>query len=134
MTNFIKDISFEIPTPETFITLEKDISKYKLTFDITSKRFKKNIIEVNTTLKLIGNKDIKKKIHVEITGTSLVSIEGNFEDKKSLEKIILIEVPTHIYPTLYDTFILLFEKSQIKNLNIEKNVDFEQLYKKNYEK
>ena len=48
ISKFIKDISFEIPNAEAFVTLEKEISKYILNFDIKSKPFKAKIIEVNT--------------------------------------------------------------------------------------
>ena len=128
LSKFIKDISFEIPDVETFTMLEKEISKYILNFDIKSKSFKNNIIEVNTILKLTPDQSIKHKIMVEISASALVSIEKNFENKKELEKIILVEVPTKIYPTLYETFIFLFEKTGIKNININKEVNFEKLY------
>ena len=62
ISKFIKDISFEIPNIETFTMLEKEISKYNLNFDIKSNKFKKNIIEVNTVLKLIPPSDIKNKM------------------------------------------------------------------------
>ena len=65
----------------------------------------------------------------EINLTTLVSIEGNFENKEELEKIILIKIPTEIYPTLYATFIYLFNKAGVKNIQIDKEVDFEKLYK-----
>ena len=58
----------------------------------------------------------------------MVSIEKNFEDKKELEKIILIEIPTEIYPSLYETFVYLFSQAGIKNIEIYKNIDFEKLY------
>jgi len=129
-SKFIKDISFEIPTAETFLMLEKEIPKYNLTFDIGSKQLKKNIIEVNTILKMSTKEKIDKKINVEINMTALVSIEGDLKDKESLEKIILIKVPADVYPDIYDTFIFLFSRSGMKNINIEKNVDFEKLYSK----
>ena len=110
LSTFIKDISFEIPNAETFALLQKEISKYTLNFDIKSKQFKNNIIEVNTVLRLTPNQDVKNKILVEINMAALVSIEQNFKDKKELEKIILIKVPTEIYPMLHETFIFLFEK------------------------
>ena len=44
ISQFIKDISFEIPNAQTFVMLEKEISKYNLQFDIKSKKFKDNII------------------------------------------------------------------------------------------
>ena len=128
ISKFIKDISFEIPSVQTFVMLEKEISNYILNFDIKSKQFKNNIIEVNTVLKLTPNQDVKNKILVEINMAALVSIEQSFEDKKELEKIILIKIPTEIYPTLYETFIFLFEKSGLKNISIAKEIDFQKLY------
>ena len=129
ISKFIKDVSFEIPNAQAFIMLEKEISNYILNFDITSNPFKNNIIEVNTVLKISPNQEVKHKILAEITCTALVSIEGKFEDKKELEKIILIKIPTEIYPTLYATFVYLFDKAGVKNIQIDKKVDFEKLYK-----
>ena len=128
VSKFIKDISFEIPSAESFVLLEKEISHYNLVFDINSKPFKKNIIEVNTILKLIAKEKLKNKINVEINVTALVLIKDNLSDKKLLEQIILIKVPTEIYPVLYDTFVYLFSKSGIKNIDIKKEVDFTKLY------
>ena len=128
ISKFIKDISFEIPDARTFVMLEKEISKYNLNFDIKSKPFKENIIEVNTILSLIPNQDVKHKILTEINLATLISIEKKLKDKKELEKIILIALPTEIYPTLYETFVYLFSQAGVKNITIEKEVDFEKLY------
>ena len=128
ISKFIKDISFEIPSTETFVMLEKEVSKYNLVFDINSKPFKNKIIEVNTILKLESKEEVKRKIHVEINVCALVLIKIDSSDKELLEKIILTEVPADIYPMLYDTFIYLFSKSGIKNVSIKKTVDFEKLY------
>ena len=128
ISKFIKDISFEIPNSQAFVMLEKEIQNYSLNFDIKSSTYKKNIIEVNTILKIIPNQNVKHKILTEINYTSLVSIEKNVKDKKELEKIVLIKVPTEIYPTLYETFIYLFKQAGIKDIKIEKEVDFEKLY------
>ena len=130
VSRFIKDISFEIPTVETFFMLEKEISKYSLNFDIKGNKFKKNVIEVNTVLRLTPNQDIKHKILVEINLTAMVTIENNLMDKKELEKIILVKVPTEVYPTLYKIFVYLFSQAGIKNINITKEVNFEDLHKK----
>jgi len=128
ISKFIKDVSFEIPNAQTYVMLEKEILNYNLNFDIKSKTYKENIIEVNTILRLTPNKDVKHKMLTEINLTTLVSIEGKFDDKKELEKIILIQIPTEVYPTLYETFIYLFKQAGVKDLNIEKRVDFEELY------
>ena len=128
ISKFIKDISFELPNVQAFIMLEKEIPNYALNFDIKSKPYKDNIIEVNTVFKISPNQNVKHKILTEITGTALVSIEKNFDDKKELEKIALIKVPTDIYPTLYETFVYLFKQAGIKNIEIHKKVDFEKMY------
>ena len=127
ISKFIKDISFEIPNVRTFVMLEKEITNYNLNFDVKSKPFKENIIEVNTILSLLPNQDVKYKILTEINLTTLISVE-KAKDKKELEKIILIKLPTEIYPTLYETFIYLFSQAGVKNITIEKEIDFEKLY------
>ena len=128
VSKFIKDISFEIPNIQSFVMLEKEIANYSLNFDIKSSTYKKNIIAVDTLLKISPSRDIKHKILTEITCTTLVSIEENFEDKKELEKIILIKIPQEVYPTLYETFVYLFKQAGIKNIQIHKQVDFEKMY------
>ena len=128
ISKFIKDISFEIPDAKAFVMLEKEITNYILNFDIKSKPYKDNIIEVNTILRMTPNQEVKYKILSEINLTALVSIEKNFGDKKALEKIILIEIPTKVYPTLYETFVYLFSQAGIKNIKIDKEVNFEKMY------
>ena len=128
ISKFIKDVSFEIPNAQSFVMLEKEISNYSLNFDIKSKPYKDNIIEVDTTLKMVPTQDVKHKILGEITGASLVSIDKDFNNKSELEKIVLIKVPQETYKTLYDTFIFLFKQAGIQNLQIHKEVDFQKLF------
>ena len=128
VSKFIKDISFEIPDAKSFVMLEKEITKYNLNFDIKSTKFKNNIIEVNTILKLIPGQEVKNKIMTEINIASLVAVEKELNNKKELEKIILVDVPTEVYPTLYETFVYLFSQAGVKNISIEKEVNFEKLY------
>ena len=128
VSKFIKDISFEIPNVQTFAMLESEISKYNLNFDIKSAPFKKNLIEINVILKIVPGQNVKHKILAEINYTALVSIEDSSLDKKALERIILVEVPTDIYPTLYETFVYLFKQAGINTIQIEKEVNFGKLY------
>jgi preprotein translocase subunit SecB len=128
ISRFIKDISFEIPNVQTFVMIEKEILNYNLNFDIKSNPFKENIIEVNTILKLVPNPNVKHKMLVEINMTALVSLESNLKDKKEIEKIILINIPKEVYPTLYETFIYLFKQAGLKEIQIDKDVNFEKLY------
>ena len=128
ISKFIKDISFEIPNAQSFVMLEKEIADYSLNFDVKSNPFKDNIIEVNTTLKMVPNQNVKHKILGEITGASLVSIDKNFKDKTELEKIVLVNIPQEIYPTLYETFVFLFKQAGVKNIQINKEVNFQKLF------
>ena len=128
ISKFIKDISFEIPNVQSFVMLEKEIADYSLNFDVKSNPYKNNIIEVNTTLKMVPNQNVKHKILGEITGASLVSIDKNFKDKTELEKIVLVNIPHEIYPTLYETFVFLFKQAGIKNIQINKEVNFQKLF------
>ena len=127
ISKFIKDISFEIPNAETFVMLEKEITNYNLNFDIKSKPFKNNIIEVTTILRLVPNQDVKHKMLTEISLSTLISVE-NLKDKKELEKIILVKIPTQIYPTIYETFVYLFKQAGLKDIRIDKEVNFEKMY------
>ena len=128
ISKFIKDISFEIPNAQSFVMLEKEIANYSLNFDVKSNPYKDNIIEVNTTLKMVPNQNVKYKILGEITGASLVSIDKNFKDKTELEKIVLVNIPQEIYPTLYETFVFLFKQAGVKNIQINKEVNFQKLF------
>ena len=128
ISKFIKDVSFEIPNAQTFVMLEKELKKYNLNFDIKSKPFKNDVIEVNTILRLVPGDEVKHKMLTEINLTALVSIDTTKQDKKELEKIVLIKVPAEVYPTLYETFIFLFSQAGIKNISIEKEVNFEKMY------
>ena len=128
ISKYIKDISFEIPNTQTFVMIEKEILNYNLKFDINSKPFKENIVEVNTVLRLTPNQDVKHKMLTEINLSALVSIDPDSKDKKELEKIVLVKVPTEVYPTLYETFVYLFKQAGIKDIKIEKEVNFEKMY------
>ena len=46
-----------------------------------------------------------------------------------MEKIILIQVPSKIYPDLRKIFVFLFENSGFKDVKISETVDFENLHK-----
>jgi len=130
VAKYIKDLKFEIPNPKTFFLLEKNISNYKINIDIKSNQFKEKIIEVKTTLTLNPNKDDFDKINTKIVFSTIVEIDGELTNKKSLEEVILIKVPNEIYPEIRSLFVLLFEKSGFKRIKIEESIDFKELYLK----
>ena len=131
VAKYIKDLNFVIDDPKNFFLLTKNISNYKIKIDIKSKILKEKTIEVDTALSLNSTKSDFDKINVKIVYSAIIELNINLSDKKELEKIILVRVPTEIYPNIREIFILLFEKSGFKDVKIEKIVDFEKLYLQN---
>ena len=125
---YIKDLKFEIPNPQVFFSLEKNISNYKINIDIKSHRFKDTIVEVIVTLSLKLAKDSVERIETKIVFSTIIEIEGDLTEKKSLEEIILIKVPNEIYPEIRSLFILLFKKSGFNKIQIEEQINFKELY------
>ena len=126
---YIKELNFNIPNPKTFFLLSKDIANYKINIDIKSSQTKQNIIEVLTSLNLTPAKDGFETINTKIIYSTIVELEDKQLSKEKMEKIILIEVPSKIYPELRKIFIFLFENSGFKDVKIAENVNFENLYK-----
>ena len=128
---YIKDMSSETPDIETYIFVRDYISKYQLNIDINSKAIKNKMIEINTILKFEDKQENKKKSYFEINFSTIVKIEEEIKDKKDLEKIILCDVQTEIYPELEKSLLNLLHDSGYPNVKFEKKVDFEQLYTQN---
>ena len=125
---YIKHIKFEIPNPKTFFLLSKDIANYKINVEIKSNQVKQNIIEVLTSLNLSPTKNNFEKIDTKIVYATIVELSNNNMEKKEMERIILIDVPTRIYHELRNIFVYLFENSGFKDVKISESVDFEKLY------
>ena len=126
---YIKELDFNIPNPKIFFLLSKDIANYKINIDIKSSQTKQNIIEVLTSLSLTPTKNNFETINTKIIYSTIVELEGDQSSKSEMEKIILIEVPTKIYPELRKIFVFLFENSGFKDVKISESVDFDNLYK-----
>jgi preprotein translocase subunit SecB len=126
---YIKELNFDIPKPETFFLLSKDIANYKINIDIKSSPVKQNIIEILTTLSLNSTKQNHEKIKTKIIYSAIIELDNNEINKKEVEEIILVKVPSEIYQEIRSIFVFLFENSGFKDVKINKSVDFEKLYK-----
>ena len=125
---YIKDMSSETPDIETYVFVRDYISKYQLNIDINSKPLKNKMIEINTILKFEDKQNNKKKSYFEINYSTIIKVEEEIKVKKDLEKIILCDVQTEIYPELEKSLLNLLHNSGYPNVKFEKKVDFEQLY------
>tara|TARA_Y100000591_G_C21759637_1_gene659395 strand:- start:402 stop:824 length:423 start_codon:yes stop_codon:yes gene_type:complete len=128
LANFIKDLSSETADVETYFFVKENISKYNLNIDITSKALKNKLIEVNTTLKFQDKDPSEKKSYYEIVYSSIIRVDDDIQDKKDLEKIVLCDVPSKIYPKLEKAFLDLIHNSGHPTIKLEKKIDFEKLY------
>tara|TARA_B100000989_G_scaffold17631_1_gene11616 strand:- start:2190 stop:2618 length:429 start_codon:yes stop_codon:yes gene_type:complete len=132
LAEYIKDISCETPDIETFLFVKENISKYQLNIDINSKALKNKLIEVVTTLKFEDKEQNEKKSYYEIIYSTIIKIEKEVDEKKDLEKIILCDVPTKIYPNLEKVFLNLIHNAGHPNIKLEKKIDFAKLYNEKF--
>ncbi len=131
VAKYIKDINFKVPNAKSYFMIEKNIKNYKINFDIKSRKIKDDILEIDTDLKLVSQVSNENEIKVSVLFSTLVNFKKIITDKKELEKIILVDVPTTIYPDIRDILVFLFEKSGFKQIKIDRSVDFKSLYEKN---
>ncbi len=129
---YIKDLSSETKDVETYLFVKDNISKYQLGIDISSKPLKNKMIEVNTTLKFEDKEENKKRACFEMIFSTIVKIDDDVTDKKELEKIILSDVQTKIYPDLEKSLLDLLHNSGYPGIKFEKKVDFEKLYNQRF--
>ena len=133
LTSFIKDMSSETPNVETFIFVQKNINKYQLYIDITSKALKNKMIEVNTSLKFEDKKPNEKKSYYEIVYSTIVSVSDEIKDnKEEMQKMVLCDIPTAIYPKLEKAFLNLIHDSGHPNITFDKKIDFNKLYSEKF--
>ena len=129
---FIKDLSSETPDVETYLFVRDCINKYQLGIDINSKALKNKMIEINTTFKFEDKQENKKKSYFEIVYSTIIKLHNEIKDKKELEKIILCDVQTEIYPNLEKALLDLLHNSGYPGIKKKKKVDFENLYKQKF--
>ena len=132
LAKYIKDLSSETPNIETYIFVKDQIAKYQLGIDINSKALKNNMVEVNTTFKFEDKEKNEKKSYFEIIYSTIIKINESIKEKKELEKIILCDVPTEIYPDLERSLLELIHNSGYPGVKFEKKVDFESLYNQQF--
>tara|TARA_B100001057_G_scaffold94480_1_gene90942 strand:+ start:260 stop:682 length:423 start_codon:yes stop_codon:yes gene_type:complete len=128
LAQYIKDLSSETPNLETYLFVKDNISKYNLNIDITSKVLKQKLIEINTTLKFEDKEPNERKSYFEIIYATIIKVDDEVKEKKDLEKIILCDVQTKIYPNLEASFLNLIHNSGHPSIKLEKKIDFVKLY------
>ena len=132
LTKYIKDMSSETPDVETFIFVKKNITKYQLNIDITSKPLKGKLVEIDTTLRYEDKNQSVKKSFFEIIFSTIIRVNEEIKEKKEIEKIILCDVQKEIYPNIETSFLNLLHNSGYPEVKFEKKIDFEKLYSQKF--
>ena len=129
---YIKDLSSETKDVETYLFVRENISKYQLGIDINSKALKNKMIEVNTTLKFEDKEENSKKAYFEIVFSTIVKVDEDVKNKDELQKILLSDVQTKIYPELEKSLLDLLHNSGYPEIKFGKKIDFENLYNQKF--
>ena len=132
LAKYIKDSSSETPDVETYLFVKENISKYKLKIDIKTKPLKNALLEINITFTYKDDDTNEKKSFFEIIFAVIVKINDEIKEKKDLEKIILCDIPSSIYPDLEKSFLNLIHNSGHPNLEFGKKVDFNKLFNERF--
>ncbi len=125
---YVKDLSVEIPSPDTFIFSREYITKYSLGINITTNPIKNEMIEIITKLTYKDPSENKKKSFFEILFSTVIKINNKSLKKEELERIILCDVQNEIYPELERIFIGIIRDSGFPDLKLDKKINFEDLY------
>ena len=128
VVSYIQDLSVEIPSPEALVTIRNTIPEYKMKVDIKTKPLKRKMIEVLTTLTYENPNKKKEKGFFQIAYATVIEIIDVKINKKDLEKIILSDLQTKIYPSLEEKFLNILRSSGLPDLKFGAKIDFEKLY------
>ena len=129
IVSYIQDLSIEIPSPESLLTIRNTIPEFQMQVGINSKPLKRKMIEVLTTLSYTNPNKKKETGFFEIKYATVIDILDLKIQKKELEKIVLCDLQIKIYPELEQKFLTILKNSGLPNLRFGKKIDFEELYK-----
>ena len=127
--SYIQDLSVEIPSPESLITIRNTTPEYRMAVNISSKPSKRKMIEVLTTLTYSNPNKKKAQGYFQIRYATVIEILDLKIKKDELEKIILCDLQTKIYPDLEQKFLSILKNSGLPDLKFGKKINFEELYK-----
>ena len=115
IAKYIKDISFEIPSPDSFVNAAENLGSYSTKLDLSSKPYKNNLAELNCKFLLEAPESITDKIHAEVC----ISIVFKLNDPKmtadEIKRTVLISIPNENFEYMKDIVTTLFQKSGFKN-------------------
>ena len=128
IADYIKDLSFEIPSPDCFVDAAQNLDKYETKVDISNKPLKNGMLELNCKLIFEAPKEIQNKIHAEACLAVVFKITNTELKEEEVKRIILAEIPDLYVKKLTELIIELFQKSGFKEFKFKKEINFKELY------
>ena len=132
IANYIKDLSFEIPSPDCFIDAAQNLDKYETKIDISNKPLKNGMIELNCKIFFESPKEIINKIHAEGCIAIIFKIIDLELKAEEVRKIILAEIPDQYAKELMNLITDLFHKSGFKEFKFKTEINFTHLYQQQF--
>lgn len=132
VAKYIKDISFEIPSPDSFVDAAQNLGSYSTKLDLNSNPYKNNLVELNCKFLLEAPESIQNKIHAEVCISIVFKLTDPKMTSDEVKKTILVAIPSEHFEFMKDIVTSLFQKSGFKNFNFNKTIDFEELYKQQF--
>ena len=111
IANYVKDLSFEIPSPDCFVDAAQNLGKYETKVDISNKPLKNGMLELSLKLIFEAPKEVQNKIHAEACLAVVFKITNTELKAEEVKKIILAEIPDLYAKKLTDLITELFQKS-----------------------
>jgi preprotein translocase subunit SecB len=132
IANYIKDLSFEIPSPDCFIDAAQNLDKYETKIDISNKPLKNGMIELNCKIFFESPKEIINKIHAEGCIAIVFKIIDLELKAEEVRRMILAEIPDLYAKELMNLITDLFHKSGFKEFKFKTEINFTHLYEQQF--
>jgi len=126
--DFIKDISFEIPTADAYISSTQDLGKYETKIDIKNNPLSNQLNQLNLRIFFEAPKNIKNKIHAEICIAIVFKILDQTITQDEIKKIILADIPNLFSEKISNILSNMFRQSGFKEFKFKKNINFIEMY------
>jgi len=128
IVDFVKDISFEVPSADAYISSIQDLDKYETKIDIQSKVLANQINEINLRVFFEAPQYIQNKIHAEICVAILFKILDQTITQNEVKKIILADIPNLFSEKITNVLSNIFQQSGFKEFKFKKNINFIEMY------
>jgi len=126
--DFIKDISFEIPTADAYVSSTQDLQKYETKIDIRNNPLSNQLNELNLRIFFEAPQNVKDKIYAEICIAIVFKILDQKITQDEIKKIILAEIPNLFSEKVTNILSNIFQQSGFKEFRFKKNIDFIEIY------